>query len=286
MLQWKNDFESPGSIYVNTNRKYSPGNLLELEASHLLEPELCNAVIIQKTNKRITYSPVPETKYNLAESCVNMWWNFAVLFCIKLLDLLSPAIGFSAYLKKHRRKGFVRKNRSFTEFSLLQSTEQSQISSPFHCDVSHFQHCICRSNVIYFIKEISRNLSQTEFLSLKKGYLGAVDYLLTWGCNQRCSGALGCTQNGTLVADPHVPGLLEKIHQRLLSLQCSWNPCSALMENLPHSNITKLQGPNQRKSWHAQRWDILSSGYFWSWLHPPLKLPFATNHRNSPLKLP
>lgn len=82
MLQWKNDFESPGSIYVNTNRKYSPGNLLELEASHLLEPELCNAVIIQKTNKRITYSPVPETKYNLAESCVNMWWNFAVLFWI------------------------------------------------------------------------------------------------------------------------------------------------------------------------------------------------------------
>lgn len=73
----KNDFESTGSIYVNTNRKYSPeyvpGNLLELEANHLLEQELCTALISQKTNRRITYPLVPETKYNLAESCVNVW---------------------------------------------------------------------------------------------------------------------------------------------------------------------------------------------------------------------
>lgn len=86
IFRWQSDFESTDSIYVNTNRKYSPEysprNRLELEASHLLKSGPCNAVISQKTNKRITYSPDPEAKYNPTESCVNMWWNFAVLFWI------------------------------------------------------------------------------------------------------------------------------------------------------------------------------------------------------------
>lgn len=110
ILRWKNDLESTGSIHVNTKRKYSPeyspGNLLELEANHLLEPELCNVVISQKANKRITSSPVPEAKYSLAEIgqiCGETLQSYSGL-SIQLLDLLSPAIGFSTYLYKHRKK--------------------------------------------------------------------------------------------------------------------------------------------------------------------------------------
>lgn len=54
-LRWKNDFESTDSGYVNTNRKYSLGNFLELEAIDLIDLESCNTVVSGKQMKNTVW---------------------------------------------------------------------------------------------------------------------------------------------------------------------------------------------------------------------------------------
>lgn len=50
----------------------------------------------------------------------------------------------------------------------------------------------------FFLKAISRNLSQKDFISLNKGCLGAVDYLLT-GATKGVQDPLGVPCMGLLL---------------------------------------------------------------------------------------
>lgn len=51
----KNNFESTDSEYVNTNRKYSLGNFLELEGIDLVDLEPCNTVVSGKQMKNTVW---------------------------------------------------------------------------------------------------------------------------------------------------------------------------------------------------------------------------------------
>lgn len=124
-----------------------------------------------------------------------------------------------------------------------------------HCDILSFPTLNLQKQCYFgfFFESDIKEFESERFYFLKQGLFGCCG-LSANRCNQGCSGPLGCALYGTFVVDPHVLGLLKKSHQRLFSLHCSWDPCSAPMESLQHLNSSpKGKGPNQRKTWHAQR---------------------------------
>lgn len=255
----------------------SPAGTRALQCCHITE-----------NKQKITYFPVPETKYNLAESCVNMWWNFAVIFWIiyKSSWPANPAIGFREYLDKHRKKGFTRKSRSTVEFSLFKwAALQSQISIPWwHLSLSTLD--LQKQCDGFFLRNIKK-FESNRVSFLKHGLFGC------------CGLSANPRVQPKVLRTPWVCPVWDFLLWILMSLN-SWRRATKGCSPYSAPGIPAVSPWKTFNTQHHQTAKDLmkgkacmlrgriffSSGYFWSWIYLLLNMPFATTHRNSPLILP